>query len=1259
MKKLFEFSSRFRILKGGLISLVVASNLYGAPSGGTVVNGTATINQAGNTTNINQSTNKSIINWQSFNIGNGETVNFNQPNSNSITLNRVVGNEKSIIDGALNANGQVWLINSNGILFGKNSKVNTSGILASTKDILNDDFLNGNYNFKGNSKETILNEGEIKSLEKTYATFIANSVTNKGKIEVYKGTIHLVGGSDISLTLDENSNISLKVNKGVLDALVENNNLIVANGGNVYLTTNAKDELLKGVVNNSGIIEANSIDNLKSEVIVFAHGGKANISGTIEAKDGFIETSGKSLNVTDGAKIVAKDWLIDPENITIENSGGSDLSGESISATAIQNALGSSNVTLQADNNIYVNENITMPMAKTLILQAGNDIYINGTITVYGMDMSYGKLSLVYAQTNPNGNYYIGNTGKINLDSYTNFITKKGSESEINWTVIRSNNGLQNMGLSGNYVLSTDFDLDGYDWTAIGDSSSTFSGRFDGLGHTISNLKINKGTLDNQGLFGFVDGATIRNIGLKDVNIQGKDRVGGLVGVVAMGNAVIENSYVTGVVKGNNDVGGLVGRSNAGTITNSYSTATVTANVLGGNENIGGLVGHNYGGMINNSYATGNVTGKNKVGGLVGYNNSGVAINNSYSSGTVNGATSVGGLVGSSGGTILNSYATGTVSGTGDFVGGLLGNGIGPVTNSFYNKTVNPNMTYGSSYGKTTAELQNANTFKNAGWTIIEDSSLAEGTPILKDGKWYIKPASIISLVYNLDTQTKTYTGQNILLGSLWNPSTIFGNDYASWILGTDYNFIDSSNNIITSYINAGTYNNILVQVLKDGYQTASSGNNVGSLVINKANLSVMASSGSKTYDGLVYNSNITYTGFVNNQNPTVLTGTLNGGISEKNAGTYTTNLSGLSSDNYNISYTDGTYTINKANLTATLNNDSKTYDGIAYSGGKGVSYSGFVNNETSSVLTGDLIYGGTSQGAVNAGTYSISGSGLSSNNYNIIYENGIYTINKADLTISSISGSKTYDGLVYNSALKYDGFVNNEDQTVLTGTLNGIVTAKDAGYYTTKLSGLSSDNYNIKYKNGTYTISKKIINLAIDSKSKKQGEENPQLTYVANGLIDGDTLNVILQTNATTSSPAGKYIISLDSSTESANKNYDISYQGAYLVVLAQVDPQPEPKPEPKPEPQPEPKPEPQPEPKPEPNMQKIVDSIDRITHINTTEYQSTNNILEENSSKIDINQNVEVIALSSNQNIRIIDGGIKMPGNIAIDINLDENDK
>mgnify|MGYP000417372353 FL=1 len=471
------YKNRFCTVKYSVISLVVASNLYGAPSGGTVVSGNATISQNANTTNINQSSNKAIINWQDFSIKSNETVNFNQPNVNSITLNRVIGNEKSIIDGALNANGQVWLINSNGVLFGKNAKVNTAGIVASTKDISNEDFNNGNYNFKGNSNESIVNEGEIKSLANTHATFIANSVTNKGKIEVHKGTINLVGASDVTLTLNENQNLSLKVNKGVLDALVDNQNLIVANGGQIYLTTNAKDELLKGVVNHSGIIEANSLDELtQSEVILFAHGGTTNVDGSIIAKGGFVETSGEKLNVTSNTKVIAKDWLLDPTNILIESTGGNDLTGDSVSATAIQNNLETTNVHLQATNNITVNQNITWSTDKQLKLQA-NSINVNSTIN----------------NTNStNGGVYFNafnTTDKVVFDTNGKVIVN--NLYQLQW---------MNQALNGKYELGSNIDAgvtktDTANWgttgfNPIGDNAYRFAGTFDGLGHNISNIYI-------------------------------------------------------------------------------------------------------------------------------------------------------------------------------------------------------------------------------------------------------------------------------------------------------------------------------------------------------------------------------------------------------------------------------------------------------------------------------------------------------------------------------------------------------------------------------------------------------------------------------------------------------------------------------------------------------------------------------------------------------------------------------------------------
>ncbi|MCT7535754.1 filamentous hemagglutinin N-terminal domain-containing protein, partial [Aliarcobacter cryaerophilus] len=673
-----EYKNRFRILKGGLISLVVASNLYGAPTGGTVVSGNATISQNANTTNINQSSNKAVINWQDFSIKSNETVNFNQPNVNSITLNRVIGNEKSIIDGALNANGQVWLINSNGVLFGKNAKVNTAGIVASTKDISNEDFNNGNYNFKGNSKASIVNEGEIKSLANTHATFIANSVTNKGKIEVHKGTINLVGASDVTLTLNENQNLSLKVNKGVLDALVDNQNLIVANGGNVYLTTNAKDELLKGVVNNSGIIEANSLDELtQSEVILFAHGGTTNVDGSIIAKNSFVETSGEKLNVTSNTKVVAKDWLLDPTNILITSTGGNDLTGDSVSATAIQNNLETTNVHLQATNNITVNQNITWSTDKQLKLEANN---INVNATINNTNSTNGGVYFQAANT----------TDKVVFDTNGKVIVN--NLYQLQWI---------NQALNGKYELGRDIDAsvtktDTANWgttgfNPIGDNANRFAGTFDGLGFAISNLYINRPSQYDVGLFGLTNNsATIKNIGLKDVDIEGYSYVGGLVGV--NNNGTISNSYASGSVTGFNDVGGLVGY-NHGIISNSYASGSVN-----GNYDVGGLVGLNDNGTISNSYASGNVTGSYYVGGLVGLNDNGT-ISNSYASGNVTGSYYVGGLVGlnlNDNGTISNSYASGSVNGQ-DFLGGLLGyNDNGTISNSYASGAVVGNGDFSS-----------------------------------------------------------------------------------------------------------------------------------------------------------------------------------------------------------------------------------------------------------------------------------------------------------------------------------------------------------------------------------------------------------------------------------------------------------------------------------------------------------------------------------------------------------------------------------
>ncbi|KAB7513532.1 PGF-pre-PGF domain-containing protein (plasmid) [Halosegnis rubeus] len=209
----------------------------------------------------------------------------------------------------------------------------------------------------------------------------------------------------------------------------------------------------------------------------------------------------------------------------------------------------------------------------------------------------------------------------------------------------------------------------------IGDDSSRFTGTFNGTGHTISNLSIDRGWAFDVGLFGYVNGGTIENVGVENADITGKERVGGLVG---KNFGTVSNSYATGTVYGDKEVGGLVG-FNFGNTTASYATSDVS----GTGNDVGGLVGSNVG-NTSGSYATGNVsgTGIKNVGGLAGVSEG--EITESNATGTISGNNLVGGLVGVNTGTVTESYATGNVSGTGDVVGGLVARNFGATVTKSY-----------------------------------------------------------------------------------------------------------------------------------------------------------------------------------------------------------------------------------------------------------------------------------------------------------------------------------------------------------------------------------------------------------------------------------------------------------------------------------------------------------------------------------------------------------------------------------------------
>jgi len=359
------------------------------PSGGRLTAGAATMEQRASTLSIQQTSQRAAIEWQSFNVGRDATVQFNVPNPSATTLNRVVGNERSVIDGAIRSNGSVWILNSAGMLFNESASVNVGGLVASTLNLSDADFMAGKSVFESNgARNAIVNKGRITGADRGYVALLGQQVSNQGVITATMGTVALAAGDRISLSLDGQSLVGLTVERGTLDALVENRQAIYANGGKVLLTTQAVDAVLNGLVNNTGVIEAQGISNgPNGEIILFAHGGTVQVAGSLKAEGGFIETSGKDLSIQPGAAVKAGHWLIDPVNITV----GSTL------ASAVSTALNSGDVTVQTtgscvsvscsgtagDGNITVSSAITKSSGarSKLTLAADKDITVSAPIS--------------------------------------------------------------------------------------------------------------------------------------------------------------------------------------------------------------------------------------------------------------------------------------------------------------------------------------------------------------------------------------------------------------------------------------------------------------------------------------------------------------------------------------------------------------------------------------------------------------------------------------------------------------------------------------------------------------------------------------------------------------------------------------------------------------------------------------------------------------------------------------------------------------
>ncbi|MBU3694661.1 MAG: filamentous hemagglutinin N-terminal domain-containing protein, partial [Rhodocyclaceae bacterium] len=324
------------------------------PLNGTVVGGSASILQSAERTDITQTSQRAIIDWRDFSIAAGHTVEFHQPGSSSIALNRVTGDQQSLIDGSLLANGQVWLLNPNGVFIGAGGQVSSRGFLATTSSISNDDFMAGSYSFTRAAKPggVIVNQGQINALLGGYAVLAGEAVRNHGVVSAELGQVVLAGGRAFAMDLQGDRLISFQVTQPVEtlsadgQAVVLNTGSLIAKGGRVTLTARAAEDVVTSVINTGGLLQATSVRNENGTIVLDGDGGRVQVAGTLDA-------SGKNAGETGGSiGIFGRDIALNAASLdaTGDAGGGTLLVGGGWQGAPVGNFAPALTTSISADS---------------------------------------------------------------------------------------------------------------------------------------------------------------------------------------------------------------------------------------------------------------------------------------------------------------------------------------------------------------------------------------------------------------------------------------------------------------------------------------------------------------------------------------------------------------------------------------------------------------------------------------------------------------------------------------------------------------------------------------------------------------------------------------------------------------------------------------------------------------------------------------------------------------------------------------------
>ncbi|WP_319758675.1 MBG domain-containing protein [Pseudomonas aeruginosa] len=1290
---------RFVLAASSTLMFAIASinAAMAAPTGAQFNPNEIKISQQGKTTLIDQSTQRAIINWKGFDVSADEAVRFNQPGVTSSTLNRVTAGQESVIAGRISAPGQVIIYNSNGVVFSGSAKVDVGSLITTTANISDEHFRQGKLIFDqpGNPDARIVNDGSISVAEKGLAAFVAPSVANNGVINARLGTVAMAAGNAATIDLYGDGLVSIAVTDPVTrkpqdaQALVSNGGAIQADGGSVLITAEQASRVVDNAVNLSGVILARGTEVREGSVALVSKSGDIQIAGKIDvsgpknggdvlvsgqqvalastasidargaaqggsvriggdfqgrgelprAKNatlakgasidvsatgkgngglavvwsdgntrmdgrilarggaqggngGLVETSGKvNLSIADSAYVSVAapygnggTWLLDPTTLRIVASGGTSgsvggangASGDAtVNASVVTGALAGGKVTLSASDRLSVEAplitsnlggasrgleliatgpagavDISAPILfrnGSLAIRAGGNINFlsGGTPQTSGIvDLGSGTL---WMQTSTAGKIsqqagtaliaanLAGRAGSIDLTSWDNYagnlalqtfngtlkyrqsnatgVTTSGTVfdpfinqsmtgtvqnivSSVGTRILEANS----VGTTGNYTLTADgnSEFDRLVFTALPYRRVSGSASFptnDSSDYLVTNLRYqvngsNVTATPNGGApSGFTVAAGNGSVTTWTGNWGTSWGVKGFGGVIGVTD---ELQYDVGTGLTEELIFGLGGKTSRVDTRLDLFMREGAFNSFAERAQVE---------MFKTTTTAGDILSRQQTATL-----------------TANDATRVYGDV--------NPTLTATMSGI---------NAIDAYVNSQFNDL------YQATASTTATQASNVGQYAITGNANGSEYFSQRYQLVRQDGKLTVTPAQ---LIVSADAKTKVYGDADPTL--TYQVSGLKNSDTAAGVLSGNLGRVAGENvgnyGILQGGLGLNTANYTLSYVGND-------------LRITPAQLNVIADAKTKVYGDLDPALTYQVSGLKRGDTAGAV---LNGGslnrVAGENVGVYGINQGGLGlvSSNYTLNYQGNNLTITKALLNVIADAKTKVYGDADPS----LTYqvSGLKNGDTA----GAVLNGGSLSRVAgeNVGVYGINqgGLGLVSANYDLSYQGNNLTITKALLNVIADAKTKVYGDADPALTYQVSGLKNGDTAgAVLNGGGLVRVSGENVGNYAIQQGGLGlvSGNYDLAYQGNNLTITKALLNVIADAKTKVYGDADPSLTYQVSGLKNGDTAGSILTGGLNRAAGENVGVYGINQGDLALNSgNYDLSYQGNNLTI-------------------------------------------------------------------------------------------------------------